>query len=175
MPKQITRTLGGREYTFTEKTMGINAAWRTELRQSSVMHVLESLDGLLNDLIAMVNSVPEGGGLSDIDLGKAIGLARILPAVVRALAGSVDEIIELLFRYEPKVKTDRKWLEQNAYDGEIIEAFMGVLTLVFPSMGVWEMVIGSRGQQTPGNSASANGDLNGLPASGPKKKVSTSS
>lgn len=175
MPKQIIRTLGGREYTFTEKTMGINAAWRKKLRESSVMRVLESLDSLIDDLVAMVNSVPEGGSLSDIDMGKAFRVARILPAAINALAGSVDEITDLLFEYEPKLKTDRKWLESHAYDEEVINAFLGMLTLLFPIMGVWETITGSRVRPTPGNSASANGDLNGLPASGPKKKALTSS
>lgn len=175
MPKQTTVTLGGREYTVNEKPMGINAAWRLKLRQSSVMRVFDSLDGVIDDLASVVRGVPEGGGLGDIDLGKALGVARVLPAVVNALAGSIDEITDLLFEYEPKLKTDRKWLEKNAYDEEIVGAFIAMLQLLFPITALWGMVTGSRAQPTRGNSPSGNGALNGLPASGPKKKALTSS
>ena len=154
--------------------MGVNGTWRKKLRESSVMRVLESLDGFLDDLVSAVNSVPDGGSLSDIDLGKVLGVARVLPATVNALANSTDEIAALLFEYEPKLKTDKKWLEQNAYDDEIVTAFIEVLKLTFPIMALWGMVTGSRVQQTHGNSPSANGATNGLPVSGPKKKASTS-
>jgi len=175
MPKQVTVHLGGREYTIHEKHMGVNAAWRKKLRESEVMRVFESLDGFIDDLLSMVKSVPEGGGLADIDLGKAIGVARILPVVVNALAGSIDEIASLLFDYEPKLKSDRKWLDANAYDEEVVRAFMEMLQLLFPITALWGMVTGSRVRQTSGNSVSENGGSNGLPASGPKKKALTSS
>lgn len=174
MPKQVTVTLGGREYTIKEKPMGVNGQWRAKLRATSVMRVFESLDGFISDLVTTFGSIPEGGSLSDIDLGKAVGVARILPAMINGLATSVDDVTELLFEYEPKLRTERKWLEENAYDQEITNAFLEILKLVYPIMGVWGMVAGLRGQQTPTNSPSPNG-TSGLPASGPKKKASTSS
>ena len=174
MAKQVSVRLGGREYTIKEKPMGTNGAWRKKLRATSVMRVLESLDGFVVDLMDVFASIPEGGKLSDIDVGKALGVARILPTVVNSLAGSIDEVIDLLFEYEPKLKSDRKWLEANAYDEEVVTAFLEVLKLTFPIMALWGLVSGSRAQQTPTNSVSANG-TSGLPPSGPRKKVSTSS
>lgn len=175
MPKQVTVTLGGRSYAISEKPSGINMKWRKKMRATSLMSVFESLDGLVTDLMVVVGSVSDGGKISDIDIGKALGVARVLPAMVNGLSNSIDDIIDLLFEYEPKLKTDRKWLDENAYDEEYVRAFLEMLKLLFPIMGIWEMVAGFQGRQTPGNSPSVNGALNGLPASGPKKKALTSS
>lgn len=175
MPKQVTVTLGGREYTIQEKPTGINTEWRKKMRETQVMRVFEYLDGFVTDLIAVVQGIPEGGGLGDIDIGRALGVARVLPAIVNGLSHSVDDIKALIYQYEPKLKTEQGWLEKNAYDEEFVRAFLEMLKLLFPITGVWEMVTGYRGQQTPGNSPSANGASNGLPASGPKKKALTSS
>ena len=175
MPKQVTVTLGGRAYAISEKPSGVNMKWRKKMRATSLMRVFESLDGLVADLVALAGSIPDGGKLSDIDIGKALGVARVLPAMVNGLSNSIDDIIDLLFEYEPKLKTDRKWLDENAYDEEYVRAFLEMLKILFPIMGIWEMVAGFRGQSTPGNSASVNGASNGLPASGPKRKALTSS
>lgn len=174
MPKQVQVTLGGRQYAIKEKPSGQNQAWRAKLRATSVMRVFESMDSFVTDLMTTVSSVPEGGKLSDIDLGKALGVTRALPVMVTGLANSIDDVKELLFDYDTKLQTDRKWLDANAYDEEYILAFLEVLKLTFPIMALWGLVSGSRVQQTHTNSPSLNG-VSGLPASGPKKKVSISS
>lgn len=168
MPKQITVFLGGREYTIKEKPTGAQSEWRKQLRATSVMLIFESFNGFVTDLIDIANSIPDGKGWKDIDFGKAIGVARVLPAVVNGLANSVDDIKELIFAYEPKLRTERKWLEENAYDSEFTEAFLGMLKLTFPIMGVLEKVSGFKAPQTPSNSPSPNGTPTLLPG-GPKK------
>lgn len=185
MPKQVTVRLGGREYAIKEKPMGVNGAWRKKLRATSVMRLFESLDGLLDDLVAAMATIqPESTAGDDnvavegirFDMGKMFTVARNLPTLVNGLASSVDDIIELLFEYEPKLRSDKKWLEQNAYDEEVVAAFVEVLKLTFPILALWGLLStrGSKAQQMSGNSPYANGESNGLPASGPKKKTSTS-
>lgn len=182
MPKQVTVKLGGREYTIAEKPMGVNGAWRKKLRATSVMQLFESLDGLVDDLVVAIadvrreSSAGENGDSVEgfrFDIGKMFAVLRNLPTLVNGLASSVDDIIDLLFDYEPKLRTERKWLEENAYDEEVIAAFIEVLKLTFPIMALWGLLStnGSRAQQTATNSHSQNG-ASGLPASGPKPKAS---
>lgn len=184
MPKQVTVTLGGRSYAISEKPMGINGAWRKKLRATSVMQLFESLDGLVDDLVVAIadvrrekiESADEDGNSVEgfrFDIGKMFAVLRNLPTLVNGLASSVDDIIDLLFDYEPKLRTERKWLEENAYDEEVIAAFIEVLKLTFPIMALWGLLStnGSRAQQTATNSHSQNG-ASGLPASGPKSKGS---
>lgn len=166
MPKQVTVSLGGRAYTIREKPTGINSKWRERMRATTVMRTFESLGGTVDDLIVLSST---SGGIKEIDLGKALGLARILPAVVNGLTNSVDDIKALVYEYEPNLVAERAWLEENAYDSEFVAAFLEVLKLLYPIMGVWEMVTGFRGQQTPTNSPSPNGD-SGLGMEGPKKR-----
>jgi len=175
MPKHATGQLGDRTFTIIEKPTGQQMIWRKRLRESSVMGVFESLDGLVADLVAMVASIPEGGTLADIDLAKALGVARVLPTMVKALSNSVDDVIALLYAYDSKLAAQRKWIEANAYDEELILLFLEVLKIAFPITALWGLVRGSRVLPTSGNSPAENGELNGLPISGPKKKALTSS
>jgi hypothetical protein len=173
MPKQVQVSLGGRDYTVTEKPMGANGVWRQKLRTSRVMRIFESLDEAMIQLVSVADGVSEKGW-DAINLNQVIGISRLLPVLVDGLTNSVDEIIDLLFDYEPKLRTERGWLEENAYDDEVIRAFVEVLKLCFPIMGVLDLVRGSRAPQTQSNSHAQNG-ASGLPPTGPKKKASISS
>lgn len=165
---QVTIALGGREWTIQRKPYGNHLKARQRIKKSTVMLVLESLSGIVDELKAIINSVPDGGGWSDIDLGRALAIAPVLPMMVNGLLNSVDEVADLLFEYDPKLAAERKWIEAHAYDEEIIAAFMEVLKLLFPITALWAMVNGSRAQETSKNSHSQNG-ASPLPAEGPKK------
>lgn len=169
MPKQVTVVLGGREYTIREKPFGVHATWSEKLDKSRVVLLFKSLDGFVEDLVSAIKSRPDGGSWAEMDLGKIVSLARVLPSTMEAMLHSSRDIADLLFEYEPKLKADRKWLEQNAYQDELNAAFIEILKMVFPIMDVWATVSGSLGRQTSGNLPSASTVSNGLPASGPKK------
>lgn len=169
MPKQVTVTLGGREYTFHRKPYGVHLRARERIKSSSVYRVLESLDDFTRVFQAIVKSIPKDGSWRDIDFGQALGLMQIAPATIDALLNSVEEIVELLFEYEPKLKTERKWLEEHAYDEEFVNAFVAILKMLFPIMAAWAVVSGRAEQETSTNSPSPNG-TSALPPGGPKKK-----
>ena len=153
MPKTSKVTLGGREYILTEKVMGISIKWLEKLRQSGVMRIFESLDGALSQLVEAVNGVSDG----NLSLVAGINMATIAPVVVRGLANSLDEVIDLLFEYAPEVKADEDWMHENAYNEELIMAFLEVLKLNFPIMALWGLVRGSRALPIATNSPSMNG------------------
>ena len=173
MPKEITYVLGGRIYTSKDKPFGEKMKWRKRLDESRVMRIFKTIDAAMIQIVKVGDGISEGGW-SSVPLNEVIGVAQVLPVLMDGLLNSVDEIIELLFAYDGKLQTDRKWLEANAYDEEVINAFIEVLKLHFPITAFWGLVSGSRAQQTESNSVLQNG-ASGLPASGPKRKsVSTS-
>lgn len=173
MPREISYTLGGRAYTSKDKPFGEKMKWRKRLEESRVVRIFKSIDAAMIQIVKVGDNINENGW-NNVDLNQVIGVAQVLPVLVDGLLNSVDEIIELLFAYDGKLQADRKWLEANAYDEEVIDAFIEVLKLHFPITALWGLVNGSRAQQTQSSLASTNG-ASGLPASGPKRKnVSTS-
>jgi hypothetical protein len=155
MPKTSKVTLGGREYILTEKVMGVSRRWREQLRQSSVMQIFNSLDDAITQIVAAASGIQDDNGRVNVAAG--ISLATIAPAIVRGLTNSIDDVIDLLFDYAPELKADEAWLDENAYNEELIMAFLEVLKLNFPIMALWDMVRGSRVQPISTNLPSTNG------------------
>lgn len=167
--KSTTVTLGGREYTIEQKPMGATARWREKLRNGRVLLIFQSLDHLIAQFNTVSKDVADGG-LANIDVADAFGLAHILPVAMDALTNSIDEVWELVFEYADTVAADREWLEENAYDEDGVAAFLVVLGQCYPITVLWEKVSGRKAPVTPTNSPTRNGAI-GLPASGPKRKT----
>lgn len=111
--KTIDIQLGGQTYTVEERKARHNAAWRQKLSEPF---------GELANLL-------EGAG--ELELNPA-NIAQLLRTVGDALLHSVDTVRDLLFEYSPNLVADRKRIEAEAYDSEILEAFTGVLQLAYP-------------------------------------------
>ena len=108
MPKSVTVTLDGKEYTITEKRSRDNAAWR------------KKLEGPFQDLAGLLESAP-GADLTD---GQS--LANLVRSVSGMLLGSIDTVTGLLAEYDPSLPL------VDAYDSEILDAFGSVLGLAYP-------------------------------------------
>ena len=106
--------LGGKSYTVEELHTRDSRKWR------------ESLEGPLRKSL---------GGLTVAWQGTATDMAALVPAVSQIAdqaLGSVDLALDKLCEYSPTIKGDRKRIEAEAYDSEIIEAFWKVLSLAYP-------------------------------------------
>lgn len=172
--KTVTVKLGGKEYSIAQKPMGQMVKWRKRLGESRTMLIFQTLDHVVAQFTSIAQDAQEGG-VANVDLGQALGLTRILPAIVEGLLNSIDEVWALVFEYAPDIAKDREWLEENAYDEEGIEAFRSILSLAFPISALWAMVSGRRAPATNTNSPTRNG-ATGLSPSGPvRKNVKTSS
>lgn len=169
MPKKVDVFFAGRTFTLSEKPMGVAAIWRKHLRESKVMLIFESLDTAMIELVKVADGVDEGGW-GNVDLGKVINVAKILPVIVNGLTNSIDDIADLLFAYSPELAEDREWILEHAYDTEAVTAFMEVLTLAFPIMGLWALVSGPVAARTPTNSPLPSG-ATGHRGSGRKQKI----
>lgn len=114
MPHSATVMLGGRQYQVAELRSRPNAAWRARLQVP-----FESLVAKLQAAEAT-------------DLSDAQGLADLVRSVSGTLLGSVDILTGLLFCYSPELAADRERIEAEAYDSELLEAFVAVLGLAYP-------------------------------------------
>ena len=96
-------------------------------------------------------------------------LAHIVPAAILNLSNSMDDISALVFDYVPEMKDDQEWIMDNVYDSELVAAFMEVLKLNFPIMGVWGLVTGFRAPGTSSNLPTPNGAITTKPPTARRK------
>jgi hypothetical protein len=99
--------------------------------------------------------------LKDLDAIEVTNLSSIGDLVNQlggTLAGSMDLIADLLFDYSPELQADRKRIEAQAYDDEIVKAFLEVLKLLYPFGALASSLNGRVGQRITTSSPSASGD-----------------
>jgi len=127
--REVTVTLGGREYHITELPTKRNEAWRKQVMAQ------------LTDVADLIQTAPQ----TEMN---AAGMSQILRAVSAKVVGSVDIIVGLLFAYAPALETDRARIEAECYDSELMDAFMQVLQLAFPFGSAIGQLVGMAGRAT---------------------------
>jgi len=75
-------------------------------------------------------------------------LAGLVSAVKDTLLGSVDQCLELLCDYSPEIASHREQIEEIAYDGEVMAAFVEVIKLLYPFGGLIPSLTGLPYPQT---------------------------
>lgn len=111
----ITVKLGGRDYSIKRLPVRKSKAWRSRFSSE--------FDRVAGDILQLTNweTISLGDAKSAIIAGK--------DAIFRVL----DEIaFELVCDYAPEIAQDRERIEDEAYDNEVVEAFVKVLGLAFP-------------------------------------------
>jgi hypothetical protein len=154
MPKQVTVTLGGKQYTVSALPIAKAKAWRENLAVPF---------GTLVQTLTSANTV---------EINQFNEIAGLVQNFSGVLLGSVDLMLDLLFEYAEELRADKEWILQNAYDEEALGAFAEVLKLAFPFGVMLEVVTGRTASKTSSSLLSQNG-VSGLPASGPKRKSKT--
>lgn len=152
--KRVEVTPGGRTYTVCEKVSGITEIWRKQLRESGVFVAFQNIDAIIEQVVIVVDE-----GIENLRPGPAISVARVLPALMNAMANSMDEINDLVYDYVPEMKADREWLKENAYDSEIVAVFVEVLKINFPILAALDLIRGLRAAGTSTNLPSTNGAI----------------
>jgi hypothetical protein len=123
--RTIEITLGGKPYTITELPSRKNAGWR------------KSIDEEFGGMLSIAEGV-QAADLTGVRMGDVTSLIR---TVGSGLLGGVDAIKRLLIAYSPELTADAEWIEENAYDSEIQEAFARVLTLAYPFAVLVEKIL----------------------------------
>ena len=147
--KTIQVTVAKREYTITPLPIRKNREWRKQFEApiqaaaNLVAEVGSQASGEFEDGAALINKV----------LGVA---ADSIAPMVDHLLGSADLIVSAVFDYSPAMKKDKKWIEDNGLDEEMVSCFMSILGLAFPFGRAIEglLKLGQEGQQTEASSAS---------------------
>lgn len=142
MPRSVTVVLGEREHTIHQLRRRESSGWRKALQAP--------VEELLGPVMTVLNA-------PDVELSDAEGLRNLGRAVVPFLTESVDRCADMLVAYAPNLRE----AVDEAYDDEIIAAFVEVLKLAFPFGGLRGMFSAGSGSATPRtspSSASANGD-----------------
>lgn len=123
--KTVQVSVAGREYTITPLPIKKNREWRKQfdapIRDAAnlLAEVGSYADGEFEDMKKMVT-----------EIGAAV--SGSLSAVVSHLLGSADLITEAVFNYSPAMKKDRKYIEENGFDTELVSCFISILGLSFP-------------------------------------------
>jgi hypothetical protein len=112
--REVTVTLGGKQYTVRQLPMRAEAEWRKRLQMllAPIMELVKGYDQIVINTPADV-----------VDL-----LQRIAPLLLNA----PDTMLELLFDYSPELAIQADVIETTAYSDEVLEALKAVLGLAYP-------------------------------------------
>lgn len=112
--KSIKVALGGNTYTINEQPRKKNAAWREAFQNEFV------------DVAAAISSA------ADADITQTGTIADVVRGLMGQINNAVDALLPLLADYSPSIKADMNRIEEEAYESEIIDAFIEVLALAYP-------------------------------------------
>jgi hypothetical protein len=110
----ISLTLAERTYEVPMAPIKRSREWRKQLRQP------------LSELLAMVST-----NIS-VELNSVADLVGMAEKLIPVLMDAPDTILALLLGYAPALKAEADFLEANAYDDELVAAFLAVLKAAFP-------------------------------------------
>lgn len=118
--RSVRVTLDGQEYAINELRSRANAEWRKRLEEP------------FGELAGALESAPA----ADLTDGQALG--GLVRSVSGMLLRSVETVKGLLVGYAPELEP----VMGEAYDSEILDAFVEVLQLAYPFGGILERVRG---------------------------------
>lgn len=133
-------TLGGRSYTLRPLPMRPASRIRKEI--GSLLETVQS----------------QATALSASEVTDAGALVNLVVSLSQMALGSIDTIAEWLFAYSPELAEDREWIVDNAYDDEIVSAFLEMVKQLFPFGSLTSSLTGLVAQATLTNSRSRNGE-----------------
>lgn len=114
MSRTITLTLAERTYEVPMAPIQRAKAWRKQLRKP------------LSELLALIST-----NIS-VELNSVKDLIALADTLIPVLMDAPETIFQLLIAYAPALKAEQAFLEANAYDDELVTAFLAVLRAAFP-------------------------------------------
>lgn len=112
--KSIKAALAGQTYTINELPRKRNAAWR-ETFQAEFLDVATAI-----------------AGAADTDISQTGNIAEVVRGLMGQINGAVDKLLPMLVDYAPSIAADMARIEEEAFESEIIDAFIEVLALAYP-------------------------------------------
>ena len=124
MPRTVIVTIAEKKYTVEEMRSRANEAWRKRLQEP------------FGALVAQLE------GAADTDVSSPRAIATLVQDTAGALLRSPDTLRELLLEYSPALAAERERILEEAYDSELLDAFVQVLKLAFPFGGMVDKLAG---------------------------------
>ncbi len=132
--------LGGQAYEIEKRRFNANEAWRQE--------VIALLDPLLEKV----------KGLSpDMEFNHPFELVELVRPLLFEVRGALRAVVDLLLAYAPTLQQDKERILEEAYDEELIDAFIVCLRLAFGFLAKLGNASGLVVQPTTPNSPVASG------------------
>lgn len=137
--------LGERKYTVKALPVGASKRWREAFAQE--------IEGLLGAVQyageAMSKQIGSGGELGQLVAGLGGALAS---SVGPTLLGAPDRMLLMVYAYAPQIGADHEYIEEQAYDEQVMAAFVEVVKLAYPFGGLLALVrTGQASQATKKN------------------------
>jgi len=129
----ITVQLGDRQFEVKAAPHGRSKVWRRRM--------MAEIKPLLDQVT----------GIQGIEFETPEDLLKLLPLAETVLVNGIDAIAELLISYSTDLEAERDWIEANASDKQIMEAFKAVLSIADP-FGLVAKLIGRQESMTSTNS-----------------------
>ena len=114
MIQPVRVTLGETDYEIKPLPIRQSREWR------------EKLNGPFAVLVNVLSNA------ESIELTDSKQLGRLVSTMSSTVLGSVDMMLDLLYDYSPELKANRETIEAQAYDDEVMAAFLEVLKLAYP-------------------------------------------
>lgn len=150
--RTITVSLAGREYSIEQLPIKANRAWREKFEAP-----VEKLASAFRDAVSLGSrDFPDGNGLL-----QAVGdlLRTHMEIVAQVLINSIDMVGDAVCEYAPEIAADWGRIEEEAFDDELLAAFLKVVQLAYPFGQLVDLAtrLGQMGTTTSPNSPSPNG------------------
>lgn len=140
--------MGDRTFRIDRLKTRASDEWRDKLGASGLW--AKVLEGIKQVLPVVRNG--ENVQMSEIaDL-----LPQVLPTIQEMLLGGMREMRGLLFNYAASLRDEEEWVLNNAYDEQIVAAFVEVVQLAFPFGRVLSYLSGLSQRPTKPNSSTPN-------------------
>ncbi|MBX0328705.1 hypothetical protein K2Z83_13565 [Oscillochloris sp. ZM17-4] len=112
--RTITVTLAEKQFEIPVAPIKRAREWRKQLKQP------------LGDLLGMISTD------ISVELDKVEDLIALANRFIPILLDAPDTILGLILAYAPALKAQQDFLEENAYDDELVSAFLAILKAAFP-------------------------------------------
>lgn len=121
--------LGGEKFTIEERPTLKNKQWRRDLA-SKLKPVVDLIE------MAPTLNIPTSVDEWQSDTAGLASITSIVKQLSTFLLDGLDDVLDLTIDYSPALKKKEKWIGENAYDSEVLEAFTRVLGLAYPFGGI---------------------------------------
>lgn len=120
-PTPITARLGGKEFSLAIQRKGKTAAFRRKL--AAALGTSERLTSIVNTMAMAADSAEHSmADLPLLDIGQFIH---------EFITHGANDLLDLIYEYDPALAEHREWIDENAFDDECIDVLIDIIKVVF--------------------------------------------